>query len=189
MSCPIYKLGELAGQWSLLRDGLDIHQWVVSNCTVHHLLLLGFILHTFSPSLSLSFFLFIFFLIDSKISYILTHLFFLILLPSGGKGRLSEWLRGVKLPAGIKPQETLILQTQKASAKSWNTCRKLPGSSCVQEIRQLKSGRNRLCTAADTREHWALRARSPQATVGARVNHFWELYHDFVAEATPFVMG
>lgn len=141
-------------------------------------------------SFSLSFFFsFYFFLIDSKISYILTHLFFLILLPSGGKGRLSEWLCGVKLPAGIKPQETLILQTQKASSKSWNTCRKLPGSSCVQEIRQLKSGRNRLCTAADTREHWALRSRSPQATVGARVNHSWELYHDFVAEATPFVMG
>lgn len=75
------------------------------------------------------------------------------------------WLCAVYLPAGIKPQQTLILQTQKASSKSWNTCRKLPGSSCIQEIRQLKSWRNRLCMKADIREHWAMRSRAPHATV------------------------
>ena len=33
-------------------------------------------------------------------------------------------------------QRSLILQTQKGTAKSWNACRKLHDSSCVQEIRQ-----------------------------------------------------
>lgn len=102
MSCPICKLGGLAGRAADLgsgRGGSGIGQHVVSDCIVHHL----FFPHSYYSPLLFYFTLF------SLIKLFLSQQtnFTSIPLPIPPEEeiterRLSEWLCGVSSPAGIK---------------------------------------------------------------------------------------
>lgn len=90
---PKKKLGELAGQCSLLiRDCLGMCHWVVSSCVVHHLICI--------LSQHCNKFPFLFCPVKLFIS---THQFniFFRSFPHPTEGDEGKWLCGVQLPAGI----------------------------------------------------------------------------------------